>query len=49
MLLNVGPRVCHVDFPGFRTHIGKGVENMGQPLDREVLRVMVAPVNCLGS
>lgn len=49
MFLNVGPRVGHIDFPGFRTHIGEGVEDVREPLDRKVLRIMVAPVNCLDS
>lgn len=49
MFLNISPRVCHIDFPRFRAHICKGVEHVREPLDRKILGIMVAPVNCLDS
>lgn len=43
-----GGLVVIIHFTGVRSHVGKGIEHVGQFLGREILRVVLTTVDCLG-
>ena len=47
MLLDVGPGVCQIHFSGLGSDIGERIKDMGQFICREILGVVVAPVDRL--
>jgi hypothetical protein len=47
VLFEVGPAVGEEDLAGLRVDIGEGVEDVGEFVDGEVLRVVVSAVDCL--
>ena len=49
MFLCISIGIREVDFARFRSHIGKGVENVGEVVNREILRVVATTVDCLGN
>jgi hypothetical protein len=48
MFLYIRIGIREVDFARFRSHIGKGVENVGEVVNREILGVVETAVDCLG-
>lgn len=49
VLLDVGPGVRQVHFSGLRSDIGECIEDMGQFICREILGVVIAPIDRLFS
>ena len=45
MFIRVTPCVCQVHFPSIGLHVGKGIEHMCELVGREVLRIVVPPIN----
>jgi hypothetical protein len=48
MFLYIRIGISEVYLARFRSHVGKGVENVGEVLNREILGVVATTVNCLG-
>ena len=49
MFLRISIGIRKVDLARFRSHIGKGIENVGELVNREILRVVATAVDCLGN
>lgn len=46
LLFNTHPRISQVDLPSFRSDVGKCVQNMGELLRWDVLRLMIPAIDC---
>jgi hypothetical protein len=48
MFFNIGPRVRHVYLASIGVHVGKGIQHVGQLVDREIFRIEVTAIDSLG-